>query len=500
MNSVNRIEKPIIWNNLTGRLLSGVLAVLFLLISGNVLLARQVDRSTPPKLGPPPILKLPAIQRLQLSNGLPVVLMEKHQVPLVQINVLVKSGTVNEPHGQNGLASLTVDMLDEGAGHRDALQLADAIDFLGAQISTSAGYHNSVVSLHTPAARMDSALNLLSDVVLRPKFPQKELNRLRKERLTSLLQLHDRPTAIASALFNRILYGRKHPYGRIRLGSEKSLRKFTVADLRDFYRRNFVSNNAAIIVVGDVTPAEILPKLEKAFGKWASGRPAVPKLPAVSQIKKERIYLVDKPGAAQSVIRIGRIGVTRKTADYYPLVVMNTLLGGSFTSRLNQNLREEHGYSYGAGSSFSFRPLPGPFLAGASVQTDVTDKALVEFMKELNNIRKPISDEELTRTQNYVALRFPRRFETVRGIARQLQDLVAFDLPEDYFNNYVLKILAVTRADVERVARKYIVPDKMAIVVVGDRGRIEKGIRALHLAPVKFLKIDDVLGKTPRLK
>ena len=500
MKSTNRNQNRTLCQNLSGELFSAVLAVLFLLFSGNVLLAQQVDRSAPPKLGPPPILHLPAIQRFQLANGLPVVLMEKHQVPLVQINVLIKAGIVNEPPGQNGLASMTAEMLDEGAGRRDALQLADAIDFLGAQISTSAGYHNSVVSLHTPAARLDSALRLLSDVVRRPTFPQKELNRLRKERLTALLQLHDRPTGIASVLFNRILYGRKHPYGRIRLGNEKSLRKFTVADLREFYRRNFVSNNAAIIVVGDVTWEEILPRLEKAFGNWASGRPAALKLPAVSQVKKERIYLVDKPGAAQSVIRIGRIGVSRKTADYYPLVVMNTLLGGSFTSRLNQNLREEHGYSYGAGSSFSFRPLPGPFLAGASVQTDVTDKALAEFMKELNNIRKPINDEELTRAKNYVALRFPRRFQTVRGIAAQLQDLVAFDLPEDYFNNYIPKILAVTRADVEQVARKYIVPDKMAIVVVGDRGKIGRGIRALHLAPVKFLKIDDVLGKIPRKK
>lgn len=215
------------------------------------------------------------------------------------------------------------------------------------------------------------------------------------------------------------------------------------------------------------------------------------------QVKKRQIYLVDRPEAAQSEIRIGRIGVPRLTENYYEILVMNTILGGSFASRLNQNLREEHGYSYGARSSFSFRPLAGPFIAGAAVQSAVTDKALVEFMKELNGILEPVTDQELTRAKNYVALRFPENFQTVSRIANQLTQMVTYNLPDDYFNNYVKRVLSVTKEDVQRVAKKYLDPEKVAIIVVGDQKKIEKGVRDLNLGQVNAMTIEDVLGKAP---
>ena len=208
---------------------------------------------------------------------------------------------------------------------------------------------------------------------------------------------------------------------------------------------------------------------------------------------------MDKPGAAQSEIRIGRIGVPRLTDDYYALVVMNTILGGSFTSRLNQNLREDKGYTYGAGSYFDFAQLAGPFQASSAVQTAVTDAALTEFMKELNGILEPVPAEELERAKNFVALRFPSRFQTVAGIAGQLTQLELYDLPDGYFNEYVERILGITQADVRRVAQKYIVPDQMAVIVVGDRATIEEGIRALELGPINNLTIEDVLGRTPEI-
>jgi predicted Zn-dependent peptidase len=217
-------------------------------------------------------------------------------------------------------------------------------------------------------------------------------------------------------------------------------------------------------------------------------------------VEKRRIYLVDKPGAAQTEIRIGRIGVPRKTNDYYAISVMNTILGGSFTSRLNQNLREQHGYSYGAFSSFSFRPLPGPFIASAAVQTEVTDKALAEFIKELNRILKPVTDDELVRGKNYVALSFPSEFQNVGQIAGNLQELVIYDLPDDYFNNYTSRILAIDKKDVQRVAKKYIDPEKVAIILVGDRAKIEGGVRALNLGPIELLTIEQVLGKAPKVE
>jgi predicted Zn-dependent peptidase len=442
-------------------------------------------------------LKLPPIERLQLSNGLPVLLLEKHEVPLVQIDVLVKVGSTLDPAGKSGLADMTAAMLDEGAGKRSALELAEEVDFLGARLSTLANFHHSTISLHTPLRQLDPALALMADVVRRPTFVEEELERQRAERLTTLVQWRDEPSNISSVAFSQILFGKDHPYGMPRLGNEASLRAISVTDLQQFHTTYFHPGNAVFIVVGDVKADGILPKLEALFGDWKSGdRPSL-QLPKVEQVKRRQIYLVDKPGAAQSVIRIGRIGVPRQTEDYDAIVVMNTILGGSFAARLNQNLREEHGYTYGAGSAFDFRPSPGPFWAGASVQTAVSDKALTEFMKELRGILEPVPNEELTRAKNYVALGFPSDFQTVGGVARRLRELVLYDLPDDYFNGFIQNVLSVSRDDVERVAKKYIDPDKLAIVIVGDRETILKGLEALDLGPVRAMTLEDVLGPAP---
>ena len=473
---------------------------LTLLLAGSVA-AQAPDRSKPPALGPTPSLSLPAVTRQTLSNGLPVLILEKHQVSLVQVNVVVKAGTALDPGDRPGLASLTAAMLDEGAGTRNALELADAIAFLGADISIGAEPHRITAALHAPVARLDSALALLADVALRPRFPSEELERLRTERLTALVQQHDEPRAIAQVLFMHTVFGDAHPYGRRTSGTEASLRALTPDDLRRFHASYFRPSNAAVIVVGDVTPGQIMPKLEAAFGKWsASGAaPAAPSWREAAQVSKREVLLADKPGAAQTEVIIGRVGVPRSTADYYALTVMNTALGGSFTSRLNQNLREEKQYTYGAGSNFQYDRLAGPFSARAAVQTAVTDKALVEFMKELTRIRQGITPDELTRAKNFVALRFPERFQSIATIARQLGDLVTYDLPLDYYNSFVPRILAVSAADVRRVANQYIDPNRVVVVLVGDRSKIEAGVRALKLGPIRTLTIDEVLGPVPVL-
>jgi len=462
--------------------------------------AQQPDRSKPPESGPPPTLKLPPIRHLKLSNGLPVVLLEKHTLPLVQMELIAMGGSAMDPVGKSGLANIAAAMMEEGAGSRDALQFADAIDFLGASISAFAGQHTSGVILHTPLSKLDSALSLFADVVLKPKYPAEELDRQRKERLTTLLQWHDEPRSIASVLFSRILYGTGHPYGLPSIGNEKNLRAFRVDDLSMFHDTYFHPNNATLVIVGDVSASMILPKLEEAFGKWKPSAVPPASWSPVQQVQERKIYLVDKPAAAQSEIRIGRVGIDRLTEDYYALVVMNTILGGSFTSRLNMNLREEHGYTYGAGSSFDFRPLPGPFVARAAVQTNVTDKALGEFMKELKRILEPVTDDELSRAKNYLTLRYPENFETVGQITAQLSDLVVYKLPDDYFENYTRHILAVTKDDVQRVAKKYLDPEKIAIVIVGDRQQIQKGVEDLKLGPTQVMTVDDVLGNAPNLE
>jgi predicted Zn-dependent peptidase len=472
--------------------------VLFLLLQATTLLA-QPDRSAPPQPGVPPQLKLPPIQHFKLSNGMPVVLLEKHTVPIVQINLVVRTGACMDPEGKRGLGSMTAAMLTEGAGSRNALQLADAIDYLGARIDAGAGKHTSGIQLHTPVARLDSALALLADVVRRPTFPQAELDRQRRDRLTTLIQWRDDPKSIAAVLFARTLYGTGHPYGVPSDGNESSLNSLTAEDLKSFHAKYYVPDNTTAIIVGDITPSVAKSRLEKAFGSWKGKAASPPVLPEIQQLKESSLQIVDKPGAPQTVVVIGRVGAPRLTPDFYALVVMNTILGGSYTSRLNQNLREEHGYTYGAGSGFDFRPLPGPFRAGASVQTAVTDKALAEFMKELNGIHDLVSDAELEKAKNYVALSFPGDFQSVGQIAAQLEGLVIYNLPDDYFNNYIKKILAVSREDVQRVAQKYIDVNNLSIVLVGDREQIEDGVKSLSLGTVKELTVFDVLGPAPTI-
>lgn len=475
-------------------------AAYVLLAAGPRIFAQAPDRSKPPAPGPAPSLKLPPIQHLKLSNGLPVILMEKHEVPLVQVELISLSGSVMDPPEMTGLASMTAKMMEEGSGSRNSLQMADAIDFLGASISTFAGLHTAGVVMHTPLSKLDSALALFGEMVLRPTFPVEELERNRKERLTTLMQWHDDPAQVASVLFSRTLFGPDHPYGRPSIGNEKSLRSMSVEDLKKFHRKYYRPNNAGLLVVGDLTANSIQPKLQEIFGRWEKGDVDQPRLPEAGQVKSREIYLADKPGAPQSVVRIGRIGAPRLTEDYFPLIVMNTIFGGSFTSRLNQNLREQHGYTYGAASGFDFLPWPGAFRAGASVQTIVTDKALEEFMKELKGILEPVTDEELARAENYLVLRYPESFQSVSQVAAQLLELLLYHLPDDYFNEYSAHIRAVTKEDVLRVARKYLDPEKVAIVIVGDRKQIEQGITPLNLGPVRNLTIDDVLGPAPALE
>ncbi|MBI5022051.1 MAG: insulinase family protein [Ignavibacteriales bacterium] len=482
---------------LTLNIITGLVLVM---LFGSFVFAQIPDRSKPPELGPPPSLKLPPIQHLKLSNGIPVMLMEKRQVPLVQIELLVKAGSVSDPKGKIGLASLTTAMMEEGAGSRNSLELADAIDFLGASINAFSSWHTAGVSMFAPLSKLDEALPLFGDVALKPTFPAEELERNRKERLTTLMQWHDEPRAIASVQFGRTIFGGDHPYGRGNMGNEKSIRSFKVDDLKKFHQTYFRSNNAQLIVTGDVTASDIIPKLEAIFGKWESGNIEKLDFPKAEQVSERKIYLIDKPGAPQSEIRIGRIGAERMTEDFYALRVMNTILGGSFTSRLNNNLREQHGYTYGASSNFDFRMFPGPFLAGSAVHTQKTDSAVIEFFKELNRIAELIPDEELNRAKNYIALRYPENFQTVGQIANQLAEIISYGLTDDYFNNYTKNILSVTKEDVQRVAKKYIDPTKVAIILVGDRKTIEKPLEALKLGKIVNLTIQDVLGKPPKVE
>ena len=455
---------------------------------------QRPDRSKAPALGPIARLTLPPIQKRALANGLPVWVVEAHEVPLVQVNLVVFAGSGDDSQGQFGVASLATAMLDEGAGSRGALDIADAAEFLGANLTTASSFDASAVRLNVPARRLAEALPLMADVALRPTFPVAELDRLRQERLTAILQARDDASAVVGPAFSQVVFGKAHRYGTGANGTTATLKAFSPEELKVFHAAHYQPANATLIVVGDVTTAAVMPLLEQAFGTWKNGAPArrTP-VPAAPQLTAPQVVIVDMPSAEQSQIRIGWVGVPRSTPDYFALQVLNTVLGGSFTSRLNQNLREEHGYSYGASSRFDMRLSTGPFLAGAGVQTDKTAESLKEFFKELSAIGSPMSAEELTKAKNYLALGFPSDFETIGDLAARLDEMAVYKLPDNYYSEYVARVQAVTAADVQKAAATYIQPGKFAVVVVGDAKAIEPGIRSLNLGPVRALSVDEVL-------
>lgn len=478
---------------------SVVAATIVLLASGAVQAQQVPDRSAPPPVGEAPDVALPELQEFRLDNGLRVLLMEKRDVPLVQLNLLIGAGSVHDPDAEPGLASMTAAMLDEGAAGQSALEIADAFEMLGARFGVGAGTHTASMSLRVPSQRLEDALRIAADVMLRPDFPAAELDRLREERLTSLVRRYDEPNAIAGSLFSQTLYGAAHPYGREDAGTAASLRAMTPADLREFHRQYYSPANTTAILVGDIDRGAAERLLQAAFGDWARADVPVETIAEAAQVRGRTIYLVDKPGSAQSVVQLGRIGVPRSTDDYFALEVMNVILGGSFTSRLNQNLREDKGYSYGARSGFAWLPFAGPWSASAAVQTQSTGPAIAEFMKELRGMHEPIPAEEIERARNFLAMRYPAGFQSVAGIAGRLGELVQYGLPADYFNRYVANVLSVTKEDVERVARQYIDPENVAIFIVGDRDVIEQQVRDLDLGDIRFLEVTDVFGPLPSL-
>lgn len=457
--------------------------------------AQSLDRSKPPELAPPSDLKLPPVQLAKLPNGLTLRVVEMHEVPLVRVTLRVKGG--GRLDGDlPGLATFTANLMDEGAGTRDAFGIASEAAYLGAILSSAADWDHTYVSLSTPRRTLGPALDLLADVALRPIFKSADIVRERDLRLAQIVQQRDQPNVMAILAFGAIVFPAGHPYHRPLNGDSAATAQLDSLTVRGFYTRTFRPDQAELIITGDITLPEATVEVTKRFGRWTRSRIAPPKAPTppvVAPPSHRQVFLVDKPGAAQSVIMIGAPGVARTSPDFPAIEVMNTILGGSFSSRLNQNLREDKGYSYGAGSQFVYRPVPGPFVARSAVRTDVTDSSLVEFFKELNGIRdSAVSDVELERARNYIALSLPGDFETTGQMGNQIGDLLNFGLPTTYWNTYIRRVMAVTVEDVQRVARAYFDPARVDVVVVGDVVKIRPGIEALDLGPVTLI---DLQGK-----
>ncbi|MHB1562152.1 MAG: M16 family metallopeptidase, partial [Isosphaeraceae bacterium] len=441
------------------------------------------DRSAMPPLGPTPRYQPPAFVRRPLAGGLELRIVERHELPIVTVDLIVKSGETLAPQGKEGLASLAASLLEEGTTSRTTMQLAGDLAEIGSSIDCDGGLESTTISLTALSRHLDRGLDLFADVLLHPALPDKELDRLRQLRLSQLKARADDPQETAAAVFPRLIYGPKYPYGRPDLGTPESVKSITRADIRAFLERIVVPGNATLVIVGDVRPDTIAAAVESRLAGWKPGPvPAAPALePAPAPPERRNVYLIDKPGAVQSILSIGRIAAPRKTPDFHAMIVMNAILGGQFASRININLRQEKGYSYGAESGFAFYRGPGPFVAGGPVEGRFTREALEELFKELAGIAgaRPVTDDELAFAKERIILGFPARFETTFGIAGQLAVLVEDDLPDDEFEHYQPRVEEVTRADVDRVARKYVTPDHMEILIVGDRAKIEGPLRGL---------------------
>jgi len=444
-----------------------------------------------PKGGPDPKVNLPAIDKTKLSNGLNVWVVRQTELPIVSMNLVINAGGTIESADKSGVATMTSTMLNQGTKTRSAVDLANGLQSIGAQVNPNASWDSSGVSMQTLTKNLDKALDYYADVVVNPAFPQKEFESQKRRTLSSFIQRKSSATAISAVVYDKVLYG-DQPYGRQLTGDEKTVKAMDRDDLVKFYDAYYRPNNSTLIVVGDVQTADITARLEKAFAEWKSGGAAASTTVAEQRMAaKPGIYFVDKPGSTQSSVSIGQVGVDRSSPDYYAVQVMNSILGGGGTARLFMNLREDKGYTYGAYSRFIFRRGAGPFSASGEIQTVSTKEAVQEFMKELDGIRgsRPISATELEVNKQSFIRRFPSGFETVGGISAQLANLVTYGLPDSYFNDYISKINAVTADDVNRVANKYIDPSKMAIVIVGDRSTVEPRLKELGY-PIMFLDVD----------
>jgi len=477
--------------------LSFFLAAASLAMASAAIAADAPDRSGPPKPAPARALKLPPVQKFTLENGLAVWIVENHEVPIATLALAVRSGATADPAGKSGLAAMTAEMLDEGAGGKSALEFDEEVSFLGASLDSRATWDYSVVSVKTPVKALPRVLPLFAAAATKPDFPQKEFDRVKKQALTGFLSARSEPRQIAAHALLRGVFGTAHRYGIPVAGTAAAVASFTVEDLRKYHRENYLPNNSILIASGDVTSAALLPALSEAFAKWekASLKPVA--VPQPKAQKGRRVLIVDRPGSAQSVIRIALTGPSRETPDYFSIEVANTLLGGSFTSRLNNNLREQKGYTYGAGSRFDMRKAGGLFTAFSDVETGVTGPALTEFMKELGKMLEPTPAADAERARNYAALGLGFEFETSDEIAAHLVEQAVYGLPSDYFDTYVARTLSVDGAAIQEAAKKYLDLSRLTIIVVGDRAKIEKPIRDLKLGETQIVPLDTVMGPVP---
>jgi zinc protease len=443
-------------------------------------------RREQPKAGPAPNVTLPTPASATLSNGLTLILDQRRELPLVAASLIFRTGSDANPLDKPGLASFAAAMLDEGTATRNALQIADETAQLGAALGTSSSMDAITVSGRSLSKNFGDTVNLMADVVLHPSFPAEEIDRQRASRLAQLVQQRDTPQQLAPVVVARVLYGNRHPYGFTEIGTEESVKRVGRDEMLAFWSQNFVPNNAALVVSGDISMADLQALAEKAFGGWKRGTPAQPAL-GTPETTKAKIVIVDKPGVTETQLRVAAIGAPRSSPDFRAMQVMNMALGGLFSSRINMNLREAHGYTYGASSQFVFRRSAGPFQVGSAVRIDATAPALTEIFKEIRGMTdKAMSEEELRGAKRSMVNSLPGAFETTSDAVSNFSNVFLYDLGLDYYTKYADQVNAVTADQALAMAKKYLGADRLVVVAVGDRSKIEAPLGKLNLGMLEM--------------
>ncbi len=454
-----------------------------------------VDMSIRPTPGVPRDYHFPAFESVTLLNGLRVVVAPVHKLPLVTVLALVDAGSVADPVGQEGVAQLTASLLTEGTGDLTGAQLAELVEVMGSSLDAGADWDSSVVKLTTLSSRLPEAIALLARVLTEPSLPDDEFQRLRTERLADLLQQRSEPRSLADEAFAQAIYAPGARYAIPDGGTERSVRALTLDQLRAFYDDRYSPRSTTVVLVGDVSLDAGVSLVSLVLGSWSGKLPAACATPDAKAASPRGVRIVRKADAPQSELRVGHVGPPRLTADYFPLVLCNAILGGLFSSRLNLNLREEHAYTYGAHSGVDWRRWAGPFSMDAAVQSDVSAKAVREILNEFDRIRaEPVTASELSLAISYLDGVFPIRFETTRAIASALASQAIYGLPADYYDTYRANIRAVTADDILRVARTHLDPAQLQVVAVGDPDAIAEPLTELGVGAVTIIDPVDTLG------
>jgi predicted Zn-dependent peptidase len=450
-------------------------------------------RHKPPVLPPPKAFKLPDVVSYRLPNGLTVQLVEDHRVPFITASLGLKAGSSDEPRELLGLAGLTADMLQEGTAKKTSKEIATEVDFIGGALSGASDYDNSLVSCSALSKYYDRLIDVLSDVVLRPSFPENELQLKKTNLIQELAIKRSEPDFLLEERFARVTFG-DHPYSIV-APSKETVERITRKDLERFHAAHYLPNEAYLVIVGDFDANKMKDLIASKFGSdWRAGQMPVAEQSRVPVQHGQKIYLVDRPGSVQSSIKLGNVSIKKTDPDYFPMVIANQILGGAGSARLFLNIREQKGYTYGAYSQVGARKQPGAFAAEAEVRTEVTAPSLEEFLYELTRLRNlKVSDKELADAKSYLSGAFQLGLETQSGLSQRLLEEKLYDLPDNYLETYVSNLLAVTADDVRRVARKHIDLDNIVICVVGDASKVKPELQ--FFAPVDVYDTSGELSK-----